>query len=187
MSSTLLEATTNLHSILEPLSSEDRHKALRAVLMLLGENSSSTASKPSEQHAEDGFSEVPSELPTQAKAWIQRHKISFDLISTFIHMDAGNASVIEIPKTNGSARERSQVGYLMAGLASLFSNGEPSFTDEAARSVCTHFGCYDQNNHSTYVKALGNNVMGSKSTGWKLTAPGLAAIANRIKGQQSSD
>jgi hypothetical protein len=75
----------------------------------------------------------------------------------------------------------------MAGLAALFSSGEASFSDDAARNVCTHFGCYDQRNHSTYVKALGNNVTGSKSAGWKLTAPGLTAIANRVKEQRAGD
>jgi hypothetical protein len=75
----------------------------------------------------------------------------------------------------------------MAGLASLIGSGDPSFTDEQARALCVHFGCYDNGNHSTFVKALGNQATGSKTSGWKLTSPGLSAIAELIKAGHVSD
>ncbi len=118
---------------------------------------------------------------------MRKHDVSPSLIEQFIHLDGGKATVIDLPGGSGSGREKTRAAYLMAGLASLLSNGDPSFSDDTSRGLCVHFGCYDLNNHSGYVKALGNLVTGSKSSGWKLTAPGLTAIAALIKGAHTSD
>ncbi|GGK17241.1 hypothetical protein GCM10011394_28060 [Luteimonas terricola] len=71
--------------------------------------------------------------------------------------------------------------YLMLGIAAFLSTGEASFTDKDARELCEHFGCYDATNHAKYIKEFGNKITGSKSSGWKLTAPGLNAAAELVK------
>jgi hypothetical protein len=106
-------------------------------------------------------------------------------IRGFLHLEKGQVAVIELPANCKSKRERTQASYLMAGLASLMSTGDASFTDEQARALCLHFGCYDRGNYRTFVNGLGNKVTGSKSTGWKLTAPGLGEVAELIKSQAS--
>jgi hypothetical protein len=188
MPPSLTEATTSLHGILEPLSSEDRRRVIQAALVLLGDIPPALGAKPIQQPLDEPEpSGLLPALPPQAKAWMTKHKVSAGSIEAFIHLDNGKATVIESPATKGSGREKTHAAYLMAGLASLFENGEPSVNDDVARALCVHFGCYDANNHSAYVKALGNSVAGSKSAGWKLTAPGLTAVAELIKGAHAGD
>jgi hypothetical protein len=182
--SALLDATTELHKVLEPLSSEERQKAIKAVMVLFGESAPSASSegKREEKRGPEGQPGVSA----AARSWMQKNQITEELLSSHIHMDGGTATVIELPSAK-SGKGKTIATYLMAGLAGLFSAGEPSFSDESARVLCVHFGCYDHKNHSKYIKSLGNNVTGSKSAGWKLTAPGLTSVANRLKGQESSD
>jgi hypothetical protein len=71
--------------------------------------------------------------------------------------------------------------YLMQGFAAFLATGEASFSDKDARDLCEHFGCYDATNHAKYIKEFGNRITGSKNAGWKLTAPGLTAVAELLK------
>ena len=71
--------------------------------------------------------------------------------------------------------------YVLTGIARLLATGEPSFDDKAARAACKNLGCLNETNHASYIKDRGNRMTGSKETGWKLTAPGLALGAALIK------
>ncbi len=157
MQNPLTDATANLHTILEPLSPEDRQRVIQAALVLLGDSLPTLVQKPAKALLnEHGEVEPPSGVSAQAKIWMQKHSLSMELIEVLIHLDDGKATVIELPGKNGSGRERTHVCYLMAGLACLISSGEPSFSDEDARALCVHFGCYDKGNHS-FVKAAGKS------------------------------
>lgn len=182
MQLSITEATANLHSILEPFPPQERTRPIQAVLVLLGDPLPPRVAATSTilGTGSEG-TDAASELPLQTKAWMQKYTLSLNAIESLIHIDGANATVIELPTNDASAKQKTRICYLMTGLAALFSNGEPSFADEAAREVCRHFGCYDQKNHATYVKALGNSVAGSKSAGWKLTTPGLSAVASLIR------
>ena len=76
--------------------------------------------------------------------------------------------------------------YLLTGIAALLESGTANFQDETARKNCESLGCYDQNNHSKYMKEFGNKITGSKKTGWKLTGPGLVAGAEILKPAEPS-
>jgi hypothetical protein len=182
MNTPLTEAMTNLHSILEPLSSEDRHRVIQAAMVLLGDSAPTTVSTPAGTPS-GNQNQLPesTDLPSQAQSWMQQNGLSMSKLEQFIHLDKGKATVIALPSNNKARREQTQIAYLMAGVESLLGKGDSSFSDARARELCVHFGCYDSGNHSATVKALGNNMTGSKAGGWKLTAPGLITIAGHLK------
>lgn len=182
MSNALAQATDSVLGILQPLSPEERRKVVQAAFVLLGDDAPSLAysGKHKGGGAQDGSGD-DSELKPQAKAWMQKNGVTMSSLELFLHVDNSEANAIELPVTDKSAGKRTTAAYLMAGLVALLKTGDPSFADDAARALCTHFGCYDKTNHSKHVKGLGNKVTGSKTGGWKLTAPGLTAIAGLIK------
>ena len=183
MSSPITEATTNVHALLEPLTSDERRRVVQAVLTLLGDDVSIRipSAVPGKSHSpseEDGGSTT---LPPKAKVWIRRNGLTIEQLEHFFHFDNGSVTCIELAGQEKGNKNKAINTYLLTGVAALLSRGEADFTDEEARKRCEHFGCYDATNHAKAIKEFGNNIAGSKSSGWKLTAPGLAAAADLVK------
>lgn len=183
MSSSITEATTKVHALLEPLTPEERRRVVQAVLTLLGDDVSirvpSAASGTGESQVEEG--DAIAKLPPKAKAWVKKNGLTIEQLEHFFHFDNGSVTCIELAGNGKSKKDKTINSYLLMGVAALLSKGEAEFTDAEARQLCEHFGCYDSPNHATFCKAFGNNITGSKSNGWKLTAPGLTAAADLVK------
>lgn len=181
MSDTLTEAMAKVVAILSPLEADQRRRVIQAAFALLGEPAP-VAAKPGGT-PQQASGEQEGDLPTAAAAasWLAKAKVPRDKLEHCLHFEDGKVKVIALP---GSATKRiDQVitAYLMQGFAAFLQTGDASFTDQDARDLCEHFGCYDHTNHAKYLKEFGNRITGSKSTGWKLTAPGLTAIAELVK------
>jgi hypothetical protein len=101
---------------------------------------------------------TPANCQRRHEPGLTKHMLSMDLIEGVLHIDDGKTTVIELPGTKKSGRERTRAAYLMAGLESLFGSCDPSFGDEHARELCEHFGCYDHGNHSTDIKSWADVV-----------------------------
>jgi hypothetical protein len=187
MPNPLADATSKLLDVLSPLESQDRLRVVQAVLTLLGENSSVKAAvaavknRETQDQSAASDDDASEEFPAQGKAWLRKHSVSREQLEHALHIDKGKVQPIALPGTATKKIDQVQAAYLVQGIAALLETGEAGFSDEAARTSCEHFGCYDSTNHAKYVKSLGNRLTGSKSTGWKLTAPGLAAAAELIK------
>ncbi len=189
MASDLTEAMTKLVGVLSPLSQEERIRVVNASLTLLGEGASAAA-KPGATQAGNlagGANLVSiSGLSPQAGAWLSKHSVKQEDLEEWFYFDQDKVTPLALP---GDATQRSQQvvnAYLVKGLAAFLATGDASFDDQDARDLCTHFGCYDKTNHSKVFKTFGNKFTGSKSSGWKLTAPGLNAAAALIKGNTAA-
>lgn len=183
MANPLADATSKLLDVLTPLVSEERHRVVRAALMLLGDDAGPVRSAPigagNEQSLDKG--DEADFLPMGAKVWIKKTGITLSQLEHYFHFDQGKVLPIALPGHATAKSEQTIHTYLVQGIASLLENGEAAFTDEQARRRCEHFGCYDSGNHTRYLKALGNKATGSKSSGWKLTTPGMSSAAELIK------
>ena len=113
----------------------------------------------------------------EASRWIQTNNISESALLEVFHETDGAFSVIATDLPGTADRDKTQTCYLLTGAAALLSSGTPSVDDKAARELTKKLGCYDSNNHSKSISALGNKITGSKKTGYRLTAPGLKAAA----------
>lgn len=180
----LAEATTKLVAILSPLGSEERIRVVQASLMLLGETSSFMNQSSGSQGAgqQDGNDEEATPaMSQQGKVWMKRNNVTMEQLEHCLHFDGGKVEPIALPGSATKNVDKVISTYLITGLASFLASGEASFSDQTARGFCEHFGCYDGGNHSKNMKGLGNRITGSKSAGWKLTAPGMTAALALVR------
>jgi hypothetical protein len=102
-----------------------------------------------------------------------------DQLERVFEISADGVNVIDVPGTK--ARQKAIDTYVLVGVSRFLAAGETNFSDDIARERCTHFGCYDHTNHSKAMRQAGNLLTGSKSGGWRVTAPGLKHGAEIIK------
>jgi hypothetical protein len=180
--SKITEVATQIVKLLAPLESAERQKVIRASLMLLGESPIVSAAAPQSPEV-SGKSQghgVPG-LPPKATAWAKQNGITSEQLSDLFEIDGTQVTVIasEVPGKN--KKEKTINAYVIQGLAQVLASDDGTFDDKSARSLCSTFGCYDQANHATNIVGIGNNLIGTKDKGWKLTAPGLKKAADIVK------
>jgi hypothetical protein len=163
---------------LTPLSSEDRHRVVRASMTLLGESAAKVENSSGD--IDESAGERVGSLPIRARNWLRQNGISIEQIEQIFHFDDGSVEIIaaEIPGKNNKERVRN--AYILTGIRALLLAGDAKFEDQTARTLCDTHGFYDHTNHSKYVKGW-NEFTGSRDKGWTLTAPGLKAAASLIK------
>jgi hypothetical protein len=181
----ITEITTKIIGLLNPLSSEDRHRVMKASFTLLGEKAldagaSSEGGDPTlGQDGGKGGSSGQSGKPRVA-TWMRSFKLRTDELE---HVFDTTTNPVEVIGTNvpGKSKKYQTINaYVLEGIRSLLATGEPSFDDKSARKLCGDLGCFNLANHIVYMKGKGNLMSGSKAQGWKLSAPGLAKGAQLI-------
>lgn len=186
--STLKEAASSLYDILEPLSEDERLRAINSALLLLGQSPSVKGSPVSGKSTDGGSGDAPGDiegLGPKARRWTSQNGITGEMLEECFHLDADPPEVVaDVP---GKPTKTKVLNcYLLTGAAFLLKNDDPSFEDSVARNVCEHVGCLDTTNHAKYTK-FGNRISGDKKKGWKLLAPGLREAAELVKSISSSD
>jgi hypothetical protein len=171
-----VEATGKLVEILARLESEQRHRAVSAAFVLLGEPDGQTNNRANQQ-----ASDAPDGISPKALGWAKKNSVSTEQLEHVFVVETGGVDVIAARAPGKSKRLQTIESYVLCGLRSFLATGESAFTDEDARAVCKKLGAYDGANHFNYVKGLGNLVTGSKEAGWRLTNPGLARGAQIVK------
>jgi hypothetical protein len=156
--------------------------------MLLGDPPSGLSKISKGTPETDTFAPADGEanLPRAATQWTKKNAVTAAHLEQYFHVEDGAATAIALPGVTTKRSEQVINTYLVQGIVGLLTNGEPAFTDEDARKLCEHFGCYDTTNHAKYTKEFGNRITGSKAGGWRLTAPGLTAAAELIKQSAST-
>lgn len=178
------ETTLKVVTLLKPLSSENRARVVSAVLTLLGETSDIHSQIVAGAGGSDKTQEEKNggrrRFPSKAASWMSQNTLKETEVAEVLDVEGEGMPVIasEIP---GNGSEKVHNVYVLCGISRLLATGDASFDDEAARELCKQFGCYDKNNHSAYMKKVGNLLSGSKKTGWRLTAPGLKRGADLVK------
>ena len=173
----MTDAVAAVFDILTPLTPDERRKVVRAALTLLDDDASPAALAPNAERLTGG----DDDLPAGASAWVKKYGVDVERLHKLFHFDHGRVTCIELPRAGRTKREDVLNTYLLQGVAALLGSGEANFSDDDARRLCEHFGCYDSSNHAKALGDFGSNVAGSKSAGWKLTAPGLATAATLVK------
>jgi hypothetical protein len=182
---TAIEAIPELVALLAELSPEERKKALAAAMILIGDQM--PAPHVQGNLPAGGVPAASEGISAKAANWITKSGLSMDQIENVFSIDADSVDVIaaELPAQN--RKDQVVEAYLLCGLQTFLKTGESAFKDDDARALCGKFGCYDHTNHTKYLKGLGNFVSGSKSSGWKLTNPGLIAAAKIIRSSTATE
>jgi hypothetical protein len=179
----LKEVSNSIYDVLRPLQSEERQRAIRSALVLLGEDFPIGArpKSPAKDEPQGDDERGEAVIGLGAKRWAGKYGISNEDLEHVFHIDGDKVDVILDHAPGKNDKERAINSYTLAGLAEFLRTGEGRFTDKAARDVCRKLGCYDPNNHSVYIKRPGNIISGTKDGGWTLTGPGQKAAADLVK------
>jgi hypothetical protein len=175
-----VDAASKIVEILEDLNSENRIRAVRAAMILLGDTPIDVAEADTGGEEPVARGDAVLTLPPRARTWLNQNSISTAQILQVFHLGNDGAEVIaSVP--GKSKREQTYNAYVLTGLGQLLSNGSATFEDQAARVFCESSGCYDKANHSVYIKNRGSLFTGSKDKGWTLTVPGLKRAAEMVQ------
>lgn len=177
MSKTLPETVSEIYSLLEPLSSEDRQKVFLSAMTLLGEEA-----KEAKKHAVNDEPEKSDDTRFGPKAsrWMAQNNIGLQHLEEIFHIEGSAIEVIAGDIPGNSKRIKTENCYLVSGVRSFLVNDEAKFSEDEVIDLCKQMGCYDSANHYKTRKGLGNNVAGTKATGFTLPAPGLRAAAGLL-------
>jgi hypothetical protein len=170
----LTETVRVLFDELSPLESEDRRRAVQAVLTLLGETASDSRQDESKVHDD----EAANGLSARARAWLRQNSLSIEQLQhTFLIENGAVELIATIP--GKSNREKVRNAYVLFGISNYLIAGEQRFDDQGARALCEGLGIYDHTNHAKYLKG-GDEFSGSRERGWILTPVGMKHGANLI-------
>ncbi|MCC7432017.1 hypothetical protein IT412_00670 [Candidatus Peregrinibacteria bacterium] len=176
---TVTEVAAEIVKLLTPLDSENRQRAVSAAMILVGEKSLNI-SQPSQQNTH--YNTVNDSLiNNKAVAWMDQNQLTLDNLQEIFQIEPEKIEVIASDVPGKNKKEKTLNSYVLTGISKFISTGDSSFDDKLARELCTVMACYDNTNHAAYMKGKGNELAGSKDTGWKLTAPGLKKGAQIIR------
>lgn len=174
-----VDAMTKIVAILEPLSSDERLRTVRAAMVLLGESSSNDTFQNTTELV--GTPDVTSsDIPSRAQTWMKQNDVTNDEVQQIFHISDGTVDVL-VQSPGKNKKEQTLNMYVLTGIGQLLATGEPLFEDKVARENCRTAGCYDTGNHSFYMKGKGNLFASAKDKKWTLTSPGLKKGAEIIK------
>jgi hypothetical protein len=177
---------------LEGLTTEERKRAIAGSLAILGESALQSFA-PSREHVDKGADEAgehaqhehATHVSPPGMSWIKKNHITQEQVEEIFHIEDGKVTLILGEAIGKSKRQQTINTYILTGAAAMLATGIADFTDDVGRQNCIIIGCYDAPNHGKYIKEFGNKITGSKTSGWKLTAPGLTAAAALLKRENS--
>jgi hypothetical protein len=183
----MTQVAVEMFGLLEPLSEDERNRAITATFALLGqplaahENGKGLVRQAIENPRYDGEG-----LKPNTEKWLRQYQITRAAIDNIFHIDGDDVTVIATQVPGGSKRERSINCYLLIGVRNLLAKDEASFTDREAVEYCQQVNAHDAANHAANRSALGPRLTGSRSAGFKLTVPGLRDAAILVKAMTSN-
>ena len=180
---TLPDVVSEVYTLLEPLQSDDRQKVVSSVMTLLGEKEVPQALGG--RSAGEGEENLAVFGP-KARRWLTQNSVSAAAVEEIFHREGDSVEVSAAEVPGSGKRGKTQNCYLLAGIRSLLATDEAKFADADAVALCKAMGCHDSANHAKTRSELGNNVAGTKASGFTLPAPGLRAAAALVK-QMSSE
>jgi hypothetical protein len=173
----VVAAVPKLVQLLEPLTPDERQRAISAAMILFGQ------SAPVQSGNQFVFEphEVGEGICTKAANWMKKNAITREQLDHVFSIEGDSIDVIAARMPETGKRKQTAQAYVLCGIRTFLRNGDLSFTDTDAREFCNKVGCYDLANHAAYTTSFGNLITGSKESGWRLTNPGLSVGAQIIK------
>ena len=177
---TVVEVVPKLVQLLEPLSADERQRAISAVMVIFGQSAAVPGIDP-QKSGQDAHHDVGEGISAKAASWMKKNALTREQMDHVFSIETESIEVIAAKMPETGKRKQTVQAYVLCGISSFLKNGDTTFNDADARDLCIKVGCYDGPNHANYTTGFGNLLTGSKDSGWKLTNPGLSAGAQLIK------
>ena len=187
----ITEIAGKMYELLEPLSSEDRHKCIKATMVFLGEEIVGSA-KPSTHESSSAENnqpngkhrpaiEIANDFGEKLKRWMVKHQVDRGALDNLFHIEQEVVELIADSVPGRSKKDKTINCYLLVGIKNLIQNDEARFADKEAMEFCQRTLSYDKNNHTAHRQALSSRASGDRSSGFSLTVPGLRDAAKLVK------
>jgi hypothetical protein len=179
MSELNTKALTTMIDLLEPLTSEERHRMVKAAMTFLGETTKTASDSKSE--AKDGTGAGDEGYSETAGKWMTQNGVSADQLDRVFHFRGdGTFDIHDVP--GATKKEKTLNTYILTGVGRYLATAERQFDDFMTREACKRIGCYDEANHSAIIKGnKGGEFSGDKKTGYAVTNIGLRRGAELVK------
>ena len=176
----VVAAVPKLVQLLEPLSPDERNRAISAAMIVFGQSAPSQSATQHGGHSGESH-EVGEGICAKAASWMKKNAITREQLDHVFMIEADSIDVTAARMPESGKKKQTLQAYVLCGVKSFLRTGDTTFNDAEARKLCSTVGCYDSPNHANYTTAFGNLITGSKDAGWKLTNPGLSSGAQIIK------
>ena len=169
----------SLYELLKPVEPSDRKEAVDIVMRYFGEMPDVEAD--GEDQIDASNEPNKSNFHPKAHTWMRQNNVTINELAEVFHVENGEVQLIANVAPGSNGMEKTINAFLLTGLGQLLVNGEAKFDDQVGRNNCLSLGCFQKTNHATYMKGKGNNLSGSKLSGWTVTTPGLKMAAGLVK------
>jgi hypothetical protein len=180
MPTDLKELVGSLYDLLGSVDTNDRKKAIKAALTMLGDDTSITNDKGGKSQS-SGDDADEGDFNAKTRGWITRNKVTSEQLNHVFHIDGETVEIIVDRAPGKNQKQQTINAYVLTGIRELIKTGDARFDDKFGRESCDKMGCFGPTNHSTYMSKPGNVLSGSKESGWSLTGLGLKAGADLVK------
>lgn len=113
--------------------------------------------------------------------WMRRSGLTSKDLQPLFSLGIEEIDLVAKAIPGKSIRERLKNVLLLKGVAAYLSTGVARVTDEQLREASAHYRAYDQGNFAKHMKSLAPEVGGTKTSGYTLTARGLASATELIQ------
>jgi hypothetical protein len=176
----VVAAVPKLVQLLEPLSPDERQRAISAAMIVFGQSAPTQSATQHGGHSGESH-EVGEGICAKAANWMKKNAITREQLDHVFLIEPESIDVTAGRMPESGKKKQTVQAYILSGVKSFLRTGDTTFNDSEARELCSKVGCYDSPNHANYTTGFGNLITGSKSAGWKLTNPGLSAGAQIVK------
>ncbi len=133
------------------------------------------ATPPPEPVAADGISPI-------ASKWMVRNGFTAANLSSLYSLGQDELDLVAKSVPGSSKKDRMKNVFMLQGVASYLSTGVARMSYDKVKEACVHYDAFDSANFAKHLKDFSREVGGSKDAGFQLTAPGVAAATELIKG-----
>jgi hypothetical protein len=123
----------------------------------------------------DGISQV-------ALKWMRRSNLNPTALQSLFSLGIDEIDLVANQIPGSGKRDRMRNVLLLKGIAAYLGTGVARISYEQLKEACLHYNAYDRPNFARYLKSFAADVGGTKDAEYTLTARGLNAATELIKG-----
>jgi len=121
-----------------------------------------------------------------ALKWMRRSNLNSKSLQTLFSLGIDEIDLVAQSVPGTSKRERMRNVLLLKAIAAYLGTGAARVTYEQLKEASLHYRAYDAANFAAHIKSFAPDVGGTKESGFTLTARGLTAATDLIRGMLAS-
>lgn len=117
-----------------------------------------------------------------ALKWMRRSNLNPKSLQKLFSLGIDEIDLVAQSVPGTSKRERMRNVLLLKAIAAYLGTGAARVTYEQLKEASLHYSAYDSTNFAAHIKSFASEVGGTKESGYTLSARGLTAATDLIRG-----